>query len=140
MKLIQLTLLLSILALSVPLSAVGQMKGLSLGGPRLSASPTPTSTPAMPSALVQPPIVHKKPIPLAVKIGIVAFIFLAGLVSLALALRAWSTSNLFDRQYRFPPDPNPALRFGATKSGGCMATIAFHDDTAVDVDLTSEDS
>ena len=41
------------------------------------------------------------------------------------ASRAWRSSNVFDRQYRFPEGGEAALRFGATRSGGHMATIKF---------------
>ena len=39
------------------------------------------------------------------------------------AARAWRSSNLFDRQYYFPTDPEPALRLNAVRCGGHMATI-----------------
>ncbi|MGI8435991.1 MAG: hypothetical protein ACR2NX_03685 [Chthoniobacterales bacterium] len=39
------------------------------------------------------------------------------------AFRAWLASNLFDRQYRFPIRGEAAIRFGATRCGGHMATL-----------------
>jgi hypothetical protein len=58
------------------------------------------------------------------KIAIVAIVAMGGGFALAFSLRAWRSSNLFDRQYRFPAGKT-ALRLGANKSGGCMATIEF---------------
>lgn len=39
------------------------------------------------------------------------------------AFRAWRASNLFDRQYRFPIRGEAAIRFGANRCGGHMATL-----------------
>lgn len=44
--------------------------------------------------------------------------------------RLWRSSNLFDQQYRFPPNPQPALRFGAHRCGGNMATIRLENAAA----------
>jgi hypothetical protein len=68
-----------------------------------------------------------RPLPLGWEITIALLV--AGAVGTAIyfCLRAWRSSNLFDRQYRFPKMENAALRFGANKSGGFMATIVYRD-------------
>ena len=70
---------------------------------------------------------NRKPIPRGWKIAIAASVVVLIAVALALVVRAWRASNLFDREYRFPPVASAALRLGANKSGGCMATIKFRD-------------
>jgi hypothetical protein len=45
--------------------------------------------------------------------------------ALYFAVRAWRSSSLFDRQYRFPDVSDTPVRLGAPKSGGCMAILAF---------------
>ena len=58
---------------------------------------------------------------------------IAGAIAAALALvgitygatRVWRSSNLFDRQYRFPRAEEVAVRLGGEKSGGHMATVSF---------------
>ncbi len=66
---------------------------------------------------------EEKPIPTSYIIGGAA----AALLIIALILwgsaRAWRSANIFDQQYRFPANPEPALRFGGARSGGHMATI-----------------
>lgn len=71
----------------------------------------------------------RKPIPLALKIAIVMSAAVASLALLAFAARRWRSWNLFDRQYRFPRAQNVALRLGATRSGGCMATLDLRRDS-----------
>ena len=55
-------------------------------------------------------------------------IIVVGLAVVAVAIRflirALASSNLFDRQYRFPIVAT-ALRLGATKSGGLMGVVDF---------------
>jgi hypothetical protein len=51
----------------------------------------------------------------------------ASVLLLVVSMRVWRSANLFDREYRFPPAANVALRLGANKSGGFMATITFGD-------------
>ena len=59
-------------------------------------------------------------------VGIVVALAVTALATgLCFAVRAWRFSNLFDRQYRFPTAPEVPLRLGASKSGGCMATLVF---------------
>jgi hypothetical protein len=67
----------------------------------------------------------RQPIPMRWKIAVIAAAAAVGLAVLAFAAPRWRSSNLFDRQYRFPRVENVALRFGATRSGGCMATIEY---------------
>ena len=55
--------------------------------------------------------------------GVAAFV--ATVALLYLAARAWRSSNLFDRQYRFPVRKDVAVRFGGTKSGGHMAAVRY---------------
>ena len=86
-----------------------------------SQNPGPDSS----SALAQGQRAHPKPIPVGWKIAIVAIVAMGGGFAVAFSLRAWRSSNLFDRQYRFPAVEAAALRLGANKSGGCMATIEF---------------
>ena len=84
-------------------------------------NPSPDSS----SALAQGQRAHPKPIPVGWKIAIVAIVAMGGGFAVAFSLRAWRSSNLFDRQYRFPAVDTAAIRLGANKSGGCMATIEF---------------
>ena len=74
--------------------------------------------------------VPPEPIALGWKIAIVAAVALAVGTGLFFSVRSWLSSNLFDRQYSFPPVPPVALRLGGTKSGGSMATIVFVDRAA----------
>lgn len=69
----------------------------------------------------------RKPIPRSWKIAIVASVAVLLAAALALSVRAWRAGNLFDREYRFPPVASAALRLGANRSGGGMATIKFRD-------------
>jgi hypothetical protein len=89
---------------------------------RFLASPTPTPTA---SAVFQEQPAAKKPIPRSLKIAIVVALILIALVVLAFAVRAWHAGNLFDREYHFPAVTSVALRLGAKRSGGCMATLTF---------------
>jgi hypothetical protein len=86
-----------------------------------SEQPSPDAS----SAMVQAPSAHTKPIPIGWKIGIVAIVAMGSGFVLAFSIRSWKSSNLFDRQYRFPVGAAAALRLGANKSGGYMATIEF---------------
>jgi hypothetical protein len=73
-------------------------------------------------SLHSPPISSGWKIVVAIVIALTAAALATGL---CFAMRAWRSSNLFDRQYRFPAVPEVALRLGASKSGGCMATLVF---------------
>lgn len=64
------------------------------------------------------------------KIAIIAVIASAVGTGLYFSVRSWRSSNLFDRQYRFPSVAQVPLRLGGTKSGGSMATIVFVDRAA----------
>jgi hypothetical protein len=70
----------------------------------------------------------KKPTPLVVKIGIVFALAAAAAGVLWISIRVWRAANLFDRQYQFLPPQTAALRLGANRSGGHLATIKFGDD------------
>lgn len=41
------------------------------------------------------------------------------------SVRVWRSSDIFDREYRISPVESPALRLGAKRNGGQMATIHF---------------
>ena len=83
--------------------------------------PAPTKEPRAKVKDIEP----SKPIPLGWKIGgaVAAVLALAGL--LYGASKAWHSSNLFDREYRFPTGSDAALRFGGKRCGGYMATLRF---------------
>lgn len=107
--------------LLIAFSPVARSQGLSFS----TATPTPASsaTEGNPFAkLARPP---RKPIPLRWKIAIVLVALLIASAALWVSLRAWRSSNLFDRQYRFPTVETVDLRLGANKSGGHMAAITF---------------
>lgn len=62
-----------------------------------------------------------KPIPRSWLIsGAGVSLLLAGAV-LYFAIKAWRSSNVFERKYHFPPAGQAALRFGGKRSGGFMA-------------------
>ena len=81
----------------------------------------PQETPR-PQAERAPP---RKPIPKAVLIAGTAVLLLVSGILLVKSVRAWRSSNLFDRQYRFPAPGPAALRFGANRCGGQLATLTF---------------
>jgi hypothetical protein len=115
-------LLLSILIIVPALVVNSQPAPNPFNEQRFLLSPTPT--PAADSLILeQHPA--KKSIPRGLIIAIVAVLILAGLVVLAFSVRAWLASNLFDREYQFPPVTSVATRLGAKRTGGCMATIQF---------------
>ena len=96
----------------------------------LAAAPVPStqaqeSNRDTPSVMAQSEAAQAKPIPLGWKIAVVAMIAIGTGFVLAFSLRAWRSSNLFDRQYRFPAVTVVAFRLGGNKSGGCMSTIEF---------------
>lgn len=41
------------------------------------------------------------------------------------SVRVWRSSDIFDREYHFPRGESPAIRLGAKRNGGQMATIHF---------------
>ena len=67
----------------------------------------------------------RKPIPKAVLIAGAAVLLLVSGILLVKSVRAWRSSNLFDRQYRFPAPGPAALRFGGNRCGGQLATLTF---------------
>jgi len=83
--------------------------------------PAPTQEPPAKPKDVE----ESKPIPREWLIGgaIAWALAIAGL--LYAANKAWYSSNLFDREYRFPEARDVALRFGGKRSGGHMATLRF---------------
>lgn len=103
----------------------------------VSSSPTPTPTifdprplgviplPTEPPPRAFPHDEESKPIPRKYLVTGAVAAALAAAGILYGASRAWRSSNLFDRQYRFPAEPAPALRFGGQKSGGHMANVRF---------------
>lgn len=112
------------------------LTGLSLH----AASPTPLPPPAPAGSLFQERAIgaiprpetplpkrhnpeDEKPIPREWIIGGIAAAVLVIAGILFRSARAWRSSNIFDQQYRFPVNDNPALRFGAHRCGGHMATI-----------------
>jgi hypothetical protein len=68
-----------------------------------------------------------KPIPRGWIIAGAGVALLAGCGLLFASIRAWRTSNLFDREYHLPPAGTAAMRFGGTRNGGLMATINFRE-------------
>ena len=84
--------------------------------------PTPPPTPPRPSVVR---IGTPTPLPRKWIIGAGVFGALTGGALLFFGIRAWQTSRLFGRQYRFPVRENVALRLGGERSGGCQATTRF---------------
>ena len=84
--------------------------------------PAPTREPK-----AKPKDVERKPIPVGWLIGGAASAVLGIAGILYGASKAWHSSNLFDREYRFPTGGQAALRFGGKRCGGHMATVQFGD-------------
>jgi hypothetical protein len=104
------------------LSPIAYAQGLAISS--ATPIPTPESEENPFLKLMRPP---RKPIPLRWKIAIVLGALAVGSTSLWFALRVWRKSNLFDREYHFPRLATAALRLGAVRSGGHMATSTFRD-------------
>lgn len=81
--------------------------------------PPPTPTPA--KRIKQ----ETRPIPVGWFIAGGAIVALLIVALLYRSVRAWRSSNFFDRQYRFPTGGAAAVRLGGHKCGGHMATIHF---------------
>ncbi len=64
-----------------------------------------------------------KPIPPEWIYGGLAVAAVVAALILWRSARLWRSSNIFDQQYRFPANHQPALRFGAHRCGGNMATL-----------------
>jgi hypothetical protein len=92
-----------------------------------SANSSPTTSAENPFVQTAGPL--KKPTSLKVKIGIALVVAAAAAGALWISMRVWRAANLFDRQYQFPPPQTAALRLGANRSGGHLATIKFGDDS-----------
>ncbi len=125
------------------------VSSLLLVSPSRAASPTPFPEPSSANSLFQnrpigalpPPTAtprpkhyfqdeeEVKPIPRSWWIGGIVIAVLAVVALLYGAARSWRSSNLFDRQYRFPTGGTAALRFGGMRSGGHMATLNLDGET-----------
>ncbi|MDQ6913165.1 MAG: hypothetical protein M3128_09865 [Verrucomicrobiota bacterium] len=81
--------------------------------------PRPLETPTPMRKIKEP----DKPIPVGWIIGGAAIIAIGTTVFLWGSARQWHSSNLFDRQYRFPRSTKVAVRFGAKRCGGHVATV-----------------
>ena len=89
--------------------------------------PAPPPTPPQPSVVrSQPP----NPLPRKWIVGAGAFGAVAGGALLFFGIRAWRTSRLFGRQYRFPVPKDIPLRLGGERSGGSLATARFGENGA----------
>jgi hypothetical protein len=119
-----LALVLSILSVVITPLAVAQPAPNPFNDQRFLGTATPTPTP---DDLTREQPAPKKPPPRGLKIAIVAALLAIALVVLAFSVRAWRVGNLFDREYRFPVATTIAVRLGARRCGGCMATIKFRD-------------
>ena len=92
----------------------------------------------IPGATTEPPIGPSRPnqhggTPFGLKMAIVLLVLLALGVGFYFALRAWRSANLFQRQYWFPIAKEVPPRLGASRSGGCMATLDFARDARTSV-------
>lgn len=86
---------------------------------------TPTPSPVDQNPFAQFVQQKRKPIAMKWKIGAVLVVLAIAGVALWISARVWKSSNLFDRQYRFPAVQSAAIRLGANRSGGQVATILF---------------
>jgi hypothetical protein len=68
---------------------------------------------------------ESEPIPRGWIVGGAAAALFLGAGLLLAAIKAWRSSNLFERKYHFPPAGPAALRFGGKRSGGLMAAVDF---------------
>jgi hypothetical protein len=66
-----------------------------------------------------------KPIPRGFIFAGAVVVFLIAALLLFKAVGAWRSSNLFDRQYRFPHPAAIPARLGGARCGGQMATLNF---------------
>ena len=88
---------------------------------------TSSATASAENSFLQSAGPSKKPTSPAVKIAIAFALAAATAGVLWVSMRVWRAANLFDRQYRFLPPQTAALRLGANRSGGHLATIKFGD-------------
>jgi hypothetical protein len=91
----------------------------------IAAAEAQESNRGSPAVMDQPQAGPVRPIARGWKIAIVAIVAMGSGFALAFSIRAWRSSNLFDRQYRFPAVGAVEFRLGANKSGGRMVTIEF---------------
>src|SRR3954462_4722974 len=94
------------------------------------------ATAQIPGATNQPPVSpdlpnHPTASPFGLKLAVALVALLALVAAFYFALRAWRSSNLFQRQYQFPEPRHVPLRLGASRSGGRMATINFASNESV---------
>jgi hypothetical protein len=108
------------------------LAGFAISAPLAFAQPDPSIfderryvPQATPPPQAQRPSTPAKPIPRAVLIAGAAVLLLVSSIVLVKSARAWRSSNLFDRQYRFPAPGPAALRFGGNRCGGQLATLKF---------------
>ena len=96
-----------------------------------ASPPSPSSATAIPeNPFVQSAGPSKKPTSPKIKIGIAFVLMMVAAGVLWISMRVWRAANLFDRQYHFPPPQTAALRLGANRSGGHLATVKFGDDAS----------
>jgi len=101
----------------------------STSAPVFREKPFGPKPPPLPTQAKKIEVKPGKPIPIQWIVGGIAFALVVVGIVLYRSARAWRSSNLFDRQYRFPVSDKVDLRLGAKKCGGYMATIRFEPQT-----------
>src|SRR3954453_20815792 len=101
------------------------------------------ATAQIPGATNEPPLSpdlpnHPTAIPFGLKLALALLALLALAAAFYFALRAWRSSNLFQRQYQFPEPGHVPLRLGAARSGGRMATINFASSETAQLSATNQ--
>ncbi|MEP6685855.1 MAG: hypothetical protein ABJB22_03685 [Verrucomicrobiota bacterium] len=121
------------------------LAGFAISAPLASAQPDPSIFDQgryIPQGTPPPEVKRTpapaEPIPRAVLISGGAVLLLVSSILLFKSARAWRSSNLFDRQYRFPPPGPAAFRFGGNRCGGQLATLNFRDATKAQTLAKSE--
>lgn len=112
-----------VLSFFIALSPFARAQDISL----TTATPTPSSDTAAEENPFAQFATHRPPIALRWKIAVVLAVVVLSSALLWISIRVWRSSNLFDRQYRFPEVATAAERLGANRSGGHLATITFRD-------------
>ena len=113
--------------LLVPCSAPGvsPLPAPAPSKPEFRDKPFGPLPPPIPPQAKKPEEAPGKPIPLPwIVAGVALAVAVAGIV-LYRSVGAWQSSNLFDRQYRFPMPEVFTPRLGGKRCGGHMATIRF---------------
>lgn len=116
----RLLLALSLSILLIAFSPVARSQNLSAS----SATPSPSASVGE-NPFAQFAKTQRKPIPTRWKIAAVVVVVAIAAAVLWISIRVWRSSNLFDRQYRFPAVQSAALRLGGTRSGGRVASMKF---------------